>query len=117
MIVSSLRINHSFLCQTHSLGQTQLQAAASGVEAEIFQKLAFWLGMMDAWYEQMPVLMDLPLGGNQPATTPRQTQTMQKKTCNVVDVVVVVVVVLVVVVLVVIVVQACPIQCTLPCNQ
>eukprot|EP00913_Durusdinium_trenchii_P034131 g31944.t2 len=41
--------------------QEHIKAAASGVEAEIFQKLAFWLGMMDAWYEQMPVLMDLSL--------------------------------------------------------
>ena len=30
-------------------------------EAEIFQRLGRWLGIMDAWYEQMPVLMDLCL--------------------------------------------------------
>ena len=38
-----------------------IKAAAAGVDAEIFQKLACWLGMMDAWYDQMPVLMDLSL--------------------------------------------------------
>ena len=38
----------------------QIKAAVTG-EEEIFQRLGRWLGIMDAWYEQMPVLMDLCL--------------------------------------------------------
>eukprot|EP00435_Cladocopium_sp_Y103_P031408 s420_g7.t4 len=38
----------------------QIKAAVSA-EPEVFQQLGRWLGIMDAWYEQMPVLMDLCL--------------------------------------------------------
>eukprot|EP00438_Fugacium_kawagutii_P029056 Skav216785 [mRNA] locus=scaffold1384:40567:44996:+ [translate_table: standard] len=37
----------------------QIRQAAISAEPEIFQRLGRWLGVMDAWYEQIPVLMDL----------------------------------------------------------